>query len=525
MKKRFFALLLCLLTLLTFTACTSFEKEEEGTSPAETASAKPDAPTPLSNVRPISIITGRGELSPVFSDSYKTLVEASYPIMHLYYGDEENFSELSAALDKRVADARENQVDFIETNKEDALQRDADNPEYFGGFSSENEVLVKRADSLVTSLLFSGYSFTGGAHGNYYLHGESYDSKTGKELTISDVVKDTDALAPAISEQLDIFWSDVEFFEDFEETLQNSEELSWTIDYNGITFYFSPYTLAPYAAGTQTVTLSNEEYPDILKDEYKNAPASYGLQLSTDIPFYYDVTGDGKIDEITFYHSEVFGTSESLFTICVNDVPYTEEYQFFNCEAHFVHTKDGKNYIYIEVSIENDYRYFMCYSISDTVEKLDEVKGGLRQVFHENEECHVMKDVLTNPDSFYLQRITQHLSTASGHRKYSIDKNGIPVPSDPMYVFYEEGCIELTLLQDLEADIYDEGNNTVNGKKTLKEGDKVMYCATDCEEYALLRTADGTMVRVESAHDGDSYRFIVNGIKLEELFDGLFFAG
>lgn len=538
MKKRVLALLLCLVTLLTFTAC-SFSKileEAANSSAVETASPNPEettpgetaSPTDENAVRPISLSTGSGHFPTVYGDSYDVIMKASYPVMQVSYGDTEKFPALSAALEERTADARENMVEYIDTSKETAMQQYEDYPAYFNPYEAKNEVTVKRADTLVTSLLFSAYAYSGGAHGNFYLHGETYDTETGKKLTLSDVVKDTAALAPAIRKELDTFWDDVEFFGDdnFDDIFSRPEELSWTVDYNGITFYFSPYVLAAYASGTQTVTLSNEEYPDILKDKYKEVPNSYGIELSPDVPLYYDVTGDGKIDEILFSaFSSDYSSSDAYITITVNDVPFKETLWFFEAHPTFVHTKDGENYIYAELYTENDYRDFVCFSVSDKVKKLHEISGGYRSFYRQGNVNIITKDVLTNPESFYIQRITQHISTASGYREYYVGKNGKPVSDSPMYVLEENDSLEFTLLQDLEADIYDEKTEKVNGKKTLKKGDKVIYCATDCEEYALLRAADGTLLRIQSVRDENEYRFTINGMKLEELFDGLFFAG
>lgn len=80
-------------------------------------------------------------------------------------------------------------------------------------------------------------------------------------------------------------------------------------------------------------------------------------------------------------------------------------------------------------------------------------------------------------------------------------------------------------MQNIEVDVYDEKQGTVIGKKTLKTDDKVLYYATDGEKYALLKCSDGTLCRVECVFNDTDYYSKVNGIKLEELFDGTIFAG
>ena len=84
---------------------------------------------------------------------------------------------------------------------------------------------------------------------------------SGKELTLADVINDKEKLTEAVSEQLDKHWSDADLNEsiDIAELIDDETAVSWTLDYNGITIYFMPYSIASYASGAQIVTVSNEE--------------------------------------------------------------------------------------------------------------------------------------------------------------------------------------------------------------------------------------------------------------------------
>lgn len=132
---------------------------------------------------------------------------------------------------------------------------------------------------------------------------------------------------------------------------------------------------------------------------------------------------------------------------------------------------------------------------------------------------------MTNPESFYLKQTTQQLSTVTGYKEYRTGDDGIPVTDDLYFAFDEENTFTFTLLQDIEADVYDEKKGAVTGKKTLKAGDEVLYYSTDNERYALLKCSDGTICRVEVVFDDEEWCQTVNGIKLEELFEGLIYAG
>ena len=45
------------------------------------------------------------------------------------------------------------------------------------------------------------------------------------------------------------------------------------------------------------------------------------------------------------------------------------------------------------------------------------------------------------------------------------------------------------------------------------------------KKYAYMKTADGTLVRVEVILDKESWKYTINVIDAEEIFDGLFYAG
>ena len=94
-----------------------------------------------------------------------------------------------------------------------------------------------------------------------------------------------------------------------------------------------------------------------------------------------------------------------------------------------------------------------------------------------------------------------------------------------IFKFDEEHILKFTMLQDFEADSYDEKYDKVTGKKTIKSGAEVFYVGTDNEKYAYLKVADGTLIRVEVVLDKGSWKYTINGIDTEELFDGLFYAG
>ena len=95
--------------------------------------------------------------------------------------------------------------------------------------------------------------------------GFTFDLQTGARLSLTDIIGNSEEelkeivtryFAEYISQAPEAFW------EDALDTVR--ENINFNSDFylneNGITFYFSPYELASYAAGFQEVTVPFEEF-------------------------------------------------------------------------------------------------------------------------------------------------------------------------------------------------------------------------------------------------------------------------
>ncbi len=123
----------------------------------------------------------------------------------------------------------------------------------------EMQLSITEAKSYVT-LNNSGWDYTGGAHGNYWDFYQLFDKKTGKILNLSDFFTDIEALnklaLPYFKEQNDVpsdmtleeygFWFEGDDF-------QVTENFYFTEE--AIVFHYNIYEIAPYAGGTNDLTL------------------------------------------------------------------------------------------------------------------------------------------------------------------------------------------------------------------------------------------------------------------------------
>lgn len=113
------------------------------------------------------------------------------------------------------------------------------------------------------SMAYSWYIYEGGAHGNYGKVCYNYEKATGKKITYKDLVKDEAKLLSVaqkafkqqngIADDEDI--TDMFHFEDNKFVLNDN----FCFTKNGISFFYNPYEIAPYAAGLIELELSSEQ--------------------------------------------------------------------------------------------------------------------------------------------------------------------------------------------------------------------------------------------------------------------------
>ncbi len=513
--KKLVSLLLCVVILMGFSSCGSQPSKEPTTQP----------PSRPGHTETLQLVSGYGEIWEYGDGSYLPCVKVGYPYIHIAGDGEEAYQRMNLMLEELYEGKRTNKLDFLNLNKEDAKQNFSENSDYFYPYESTEQAFVRRADTKVLSILHNGYTYTGGAHGFPYFWGESYDVATGELLTLSDVVTKKDGLSDLIWAELseahpDEIWDGEANLDDW---IEAEDVISWTLDYNGITFYFNPYDLAAYAYGCQQVTLTFSEYPDLVKEEYQMVPVSYGVQLPKDCNFYDDVTNDGKADSISWNTFGLYDGAAETLTVTLNGTDYDFEIYAFDTVVTFLKTSEGEYYLYAQNTMENDYTETHCYRLGEDVEHTGVMDGGMRYHYHNAEDMYFVSDVLTNPDSFWMSVRTQMASTVTGYREYRVETHGVAVSDDPFYQFPDEARFVFTVLHDFSAELYDKKTHSAKGTVTVAEGEQVTYYATDNDRYIWLLLEDGTLCRKEVVFD--DHLPTVDGYRMEEMFEGVMYAG
>ena len=460
-----------------------------------------------------------------WDEEYETTIAGiACPLVKLGEYEEQAYPELAKNLAANM-NARESKLfDNYERLKEFAQEEYS---EHYREYETSESAIIRRADSRVMSILFNGFLFEGGIHGEYYYWGENYDTETGSLLQLTDVVKDADEFSGLVKEQLYTYWEEESFYEDFDFEQyfkENLDQIPWIIDYHGITVYFNHYDIAPYATGVLTATVAFDANPELFHKGYTQTPDSYGIQLDMETPFYYDVDFDGELDEIL-----VYGIPNE-YDFIVHNVHVDQEYYVEADEnviyayqiytPHLLHMADGRTYLLIENQTDNDYRTNTLYELTTgTPVRMYDIPSGIHTTFDEEEE-QLYREVLTNPYSFKMDSRTWCVGTYDGYQTYGLGEDGFLLNYEGYYTF--DKMPEFTVLKDFPVQIVNEFGEVLE-TTVVKKGEFVKYYHTDSATFADFILSDGRIGR--AGLDLLESGYSIDGNAVEELFDGIIFAG
>ena len=284
-------------------------------------------------------------------DFDQALVRSEHSCITLGQEDAEAFPEMAEVLRQKAAMQENAMLDEYDDQVSLAREELASNRDSFETKVSTLDVRVRRADSLVISLLTDSYSHYGQIENYRVFHGSNYDTQSGRELMLNDVAEVNDHLAKAVETELTTsvwtgdFYSVTAVADYFANTPDDG--FHWTMDYFGVTFYFSAGELSD--DGMLTATVSFAEYPELFNEKYLAAPTEYAVEVSLDISIFAQLDTDDPLEAISisgWYNGERNRYMDyGIYT--EPDGQYYEE-ECFESDLHpyYVKTADG-NYVYL----------------------------------------------------------------------------------------------------------------------------------------------------------------------------------
>jgi len=393
------------------------------------------------------------------------------------------------------------------------------NPVYCG---AEAKLYLQRADNHIVSFFEGVETYTGGIHPDYVVNGRNYSPETGAEVKLTEVLTDTKDLPSILEKKITEKYPGVTFFE-LEDTFSKykPEEFTWTADYQGITFWFSPYEIAAYAVGTLSAKIWFDEYPELFNKAYVEAPSDYVMTLPVGHEIEFDLEGDGVKDTIyTEKRLDQYG-SYNMLSVTVNGKTGTDEINYaYDFDVYLVHM-DDKNYIYSDSTSDNDYHMFCTWDINGDTPKITQELYGTEMDYLFVEEGYetgtVYKQAFNHPESFVLETRFDILGTRGATAAYQVSKtDGTPEMKDGVYTFNYGH--EVTTIIPLEAELLPDMEKT-----ELPVGTSLTPYQTDGKSYVDLKTKEEQIVRL--AIDESDWPRKVNGIPEDECFENLMYAG
>lgn len=142
-------------------------------------------------------------------------------------------------------------------------------------------------------------------------------------MVLTDVIKDMTQIPSLVEKELNShLWAGEGYPEVvIQNYFKNTPEdgISWTLDYNGVTFYFGNGDLSEPGNGGATATVFFAEHSELFEEKYRNVPEAYMVRLPLDFSSFTNLDGDSTLEELNVtgvYHEE--GRFYSQFGICTD---------------------------------------------------------------------------------------------------------------------------------------------------------------------------------------------------------------
>ena len=347
-----------------------------------------------------------------------------------------------------------------------------------------SKTYIIRADKRIVSLLNCKEVKNSGDRLHSQCYTANFDSKTGKELAFSDVVKDEKQffdLADKKAEESSEWYRELPS-ELVKEILVKGNKLLWTVSAEGVSLYFDGYMDEEKQKEPIMLSIYFDEGEELFTEQYKNRETDYLIPFIGNAKWEVDVDGDGKRDSVYAkkVNTDVWDGYDRGITglkAAVNGM-----------ETELIEGFDGES--------RNDV-------LSSNTAIIDWVIG---------------EDAYPSPNGerykVYSTRVLHSLREIPAKK---VDGNGeiigdATIPADSYLLFMysdNETWADMRIVD--EKDVEEEGWG--GEYRYFKIKDK------------SLQDYDGPCYRIQMERDNETWSTTINGIEVEELLEGIMYAG
>ena len=457
------------------------------------------------------------------------------------------YDELKKSIDAFNKDMVENlTTEYADVKSWAAMEaEDIHESEYDAHYHMEESLKVVRADSDYFVILGRNSSYSGGAHGNSGFGGYNFDSKTGKELTLDDILEDKETAAYAIAQNILEEHDAEEFYAiDYDATEEVAQEqlsnaiyndyfadgheydLTFVLGNNGIHFYFNPYAIAPYAAGIIHAMISYDEQAGMIKQDLNLARENYIESMFYGL--YGTDTYNADIDNGWYKNISIaaeYGYSDDYqnswiekFILYINqgqedEVKVETEAYGYGFDSYFI-ADNGRYFVYTDLLSESDYHTLYCFEVTGGEPKYVGLYPGQLMPGNDISELKICSRINV-------------LSTYGGVKRYKVGYDGLPDAIDDYYTIIN---IEMPLTSTKELEVYKVSEDDITKdleKITCPVGTKFTFKYTGGQkgseqDWAVFELEDKNLVKIYV--DTREYPFLIDGTSEYDYFEILYYA-
>lgn len=442
---------------------------------------------------------------------------------------DDGYEELQKSLDTYCAERLTGVQEVYESWLPDAKKAYQSDKENYPGYYLDSSAVLLRSDDRVFSFRQTEGSYFGGAHPNYFVGGENFDPKTGRKLSLEDVVTDYEKMYEYTKRYLGETMDLDELFPNYEETLDGyfhesgHSPLQWVLDAEGLKILFSPYDLGPYAMGSIEVEIPYNDAEGLIREEYLLTGKSLAKRIPREALQELDLDGDGTEDKLLLSarDSETNGEPDYYSVVTVAAGKIGEELDSMEyplsgtfSEAWFMRTEDGRGYLYVVSSGDNDYSLMDVFDLNGKTPVHVGTVGDTPQ-----------GNLVANAENFTLFTRLDALGTYSGRKHYRVGADGMPETADGVYKIDQGGQWDraITAARTVPVWMEKEGADGEKVRTELPAGTRFRIVGTDGETFVEAGLEDGRYCEIR--YEMDDYRRSIEGVDEWEYFKDLPYAG
>ena len=390
---------------------------------------------------------------------------------------------------------------------------------------------VMRADAQVISLESLDSSYLGGAHGNYYYEGTTFDTMTGEELKIQDIVTDMPSFRRQATKDIDKYlqenYSDG-LFEDYQDTVEQIWEgedgFNWYLNKSGIMVIFNPYAVGPYAMGSVTVPLPYSAYASYLNQDYttpETTSAGNGELAEETVTKIRTsrLEGGAQVNygDLNVYMDQKNEFGGGTLTIELNEQKEQTEYFDRLCDSQILYLEDGRVFVLLVADhASDDYELFL-YEVTD---------GKLKMTDQQDNLFIGDGSVLAGGRKNGMLMLKKNVNVFGSYQcsmTYSIGDDGKLVPDEEFFQVDIDNYPYSVLTVTREFPVSVNG-----GQTTLQTGTQIRITGTNDAGIALFETTDGKVTGEIHYTDPDNdteFYHKINGVTEDQYFESIPYAG